>query len=77
MNDGIIAATNKSDIDMILTYLTREFSIKYPDLTHFLEFEINNNEDGSIFLHLIGYTRRILVLGSTHVLSFRSCLIYF
>lgn len=60
IDDGIIAATDKEDITNLLAYLTKTFEIRVLTADYFLGFEIDQKQNGSIFLSQKAYTKKIL-----------------
>jgi hypothetical protein len=60
VDDGIIAATNDEQVDMMVKYLKNNFETKAGELDHFLGIEIDQRPDGSIFIHQSSYCQRVL-----------------
>lgn len=59
VDDGIIFAERKSDIDSVMTQLKKRFDIHEVDLSSFLGFQIER-DDSCICLHQENYIRKIL-----------------
>lgn len=60
VDDGIIFAIKEETIDELIDYLTEHFEIKTVHSSYYLGIEIEQLEDGSIFLHQNGYAHRVL-----------------
>src|SRR5580765_4598794 len=60
VDDGIIAATNDEQVDIMVKYLKNNFETKAGELDHFLGSEIDQRPDGSIFIYQSSYCQRIL-----------------
>lgn len=60
IDDGLVAAANKEDIELLLNYLKKEFEITSGPLDCFLGLEIKRFADGAIHVNQSGYARRIL-----------------
>lgn len=60
VDDGLVAASDNQIIEQFLEELRREFKITVGSLDCFLGMEIQRNNDGSIFVHQTGYTKKIL-----------------
>lgn len=60
VDDGIIVSEKEDGINSVIEYLQTHFEIKQMDVGVFLGLEIQQRDDGSIFVHQAAYTRRIL-----------------
>lgn len=60
IDDGIIAATDESDITRLIDHLTKEFEIRVLDAKYFIGLEIDQQPDGSIHICQHAYTKKIL-----------------
>lgn len=60
VDDGLIAAKNVECIDAVVKHLQEHFEIKIMEIGCFLGMQIQQNSDGSIFIHQASYTRKIL-----------------
>lgn len=60
VDDGLVAANDDGDIDMVAKLLSRHFEMKIMNVGCFLGVEIEQGSDGSIFIHQEAYTERIL-----------------
>lgn len=60
VDDGIIVGRDDASIDSIIKYLQANFEVKVIDVGCFLGLEINQQSDGSIFVHQTAYANRVL-----------------
>lgn len=60
VDDGIVAAIDKKLLEMFLERLQEEFSVRVGQANYFLGMQIQNLEDGSIFIHQENYCKKVL-----------------
>lgn len=60
VDDGFVVGTDKASMELVIEHLQREFEIRVMDVNCFLGFEIDQRDDGSIFMHQTAYANRIL-----------------
>lgn len=60
VDDGIIVGDNENEIRRVIIHLREKFEIKEMKVDCFLGLEINQNEDGSIFLYQTRYAKKVL-----------------
>lgn len=60
VDDGLIAATNRSDLNHFIEELQSRFKIVVKGATFFLGFEINQKPDGDITVSQIAFIKRII-----------------
>ena len=60
VDDGLIVAKNKREIDVLLMQLQREFNVKIGDLSLFLGIQVERMQNGCIFFHQKQYADKIL-----------------
>lgn len=60
VDDGLIAAENQKELDMLLKELNKTFKISSSPLHYYLGMEINVLKNGSIFIHQKNYIEKVL-----------------
>lgn len=60
VDDGFVVGMDKASMNLVIEHLQREFEIRVMDVNCFLGFEIEQRDDGSIFMHQTAYANRIL-----------------
>lgn len=60
VDDGLVVGSNKTDVELIIKRLQKEFEIKAMEVGFFLGFEIERQSNGSIFMHQTAYATRVL-----------------
>ena len=60
MDDGLVAASSRDDIEKLMSYLASSFETKSGILEYYLGLEIDQRSDGSIHVSQKGYIKRIL-----------------
>lgn len=60
VDDGLVMGNNEKSIDSVITHLKGKFEVKAMKLGCFLGMEIEQLDDGSIFVHQTAYARKIL-----------------
>lgn len=60
VDDGFVVGTDKGSIEMVMEHLQREFEIRVMDANCFLGFQIDQHDDGSIFMHQTAYANKVL-----------------
>lgn len=61
VDDGIIVGEELNEIKSVIKYLGEQFEIKEMDVGCFLGLEIQQNKDGSIFVHQTTYATKVLM----------------
>lgn len=60
VDDGIVVGENLDEVTSVLKHLREHFGIKEMDVGCFLGLEIQQNKDGSIFIHQSTYASKVL-----------------
>lgn len=60
VDDGMIVGNNLADIDKVIAHMEKHFEVKMVNAGCFLGIEIDQLDDGSIFIHQNGYAKRVL-----------------
>lgn len=60
VDDGLIAANDKNEIDLVISYLKNNFEVKVLDVKCFLGIQVEQFEDGSIRIYQEAYAKKIL-----------------
>lgn len=60
VDDGLIVGENLNEINAVIKHLKEQFEIKEMNVDCFLGIEIQQREDGSIFIHQATYTNKVL-----------------
>lgn len=60
IDDGILAGNNNDFLDKVIEHLRQQFEIKVVDIGCFVGLQIDQRNDGSIFIHQNAYTKKIL-----------------
>lgn len=60
VDDGLVVGENLTDVKSVITHLSEQFEIKEMDVGCFLGLEIQQNEDGSVFIHQSMYAAKVL-----------------
>lgn len=60
VDDGLVIGNNEESIDSVIMHLQKKFEVKAMKLGCFLGMEIEQSDNGSIFVHQSAYARKIL-----------------
>lgn len=60
VDDGLVIGNNEKSIDSVISHLQKKFEVKAMKLGCFLGMEIEQLNDGSIYVHQTAYARKVL-----------------
>lgn len=60
VDDGIVAGSDEASVQLVIKHLQEKFDIKAMNIGCFLGFEIDRQNDGSIFMHQTAYANKVL-----------------
>lgn len=60
VDDGLIASNNQNEVEQFINELRNEFKITSKPASYFLGLEINQVQDGSMYVSQMHYTKKIL-----------------